>query len=169
MIPRLSRRDPRNQAFSRLASECQGPAPWPLHAAGRKAEGSEGRASHLPHPTSWECPGTSPLHRKLCSSLSVGHPRGEEEEVGEKHKKSLDDPTCMIIKTGGQAGTAVAPPWFSPQGPALGIEVWPHGQDLLAGGLKMSSFLFKLQFLCQRNRVKNTSLQPKKELLRNAS
>lgn len=42
----------------------------------------------------------------------------------------------MIIKTRGQAGTGVAPPWFSPQGPALGIEVWPHGQDLLAGGLK---------------------------------
>lgn len=167
MIPRLPRRDPRNQAFSHLASECQGPAPWPLDAAGRKAKGSEGRASHLPHPASWECPGTSPPHRKLCSGLSVGHPR--VEEASEKHKKSLDAPTCMIIKTRGQGGTAVAPLWFSPQESAVGIEVWPHDQDLLAGGLKMPSFLVKLQFLCQRNRVKNTSLQPKKELLRNAS
>lgn len=75
VIPRLPRRDPRNQAFSRLASECQGPAPEPLDAAGRKAEGSEERASHLPHPTSWECPGTSLPHRKLCSGLSAGRPR----------------------------------------------------------------------------------------------
>lgn len=118
VIPRLPRRDPRNQAFSRLASECQGPAPWPLHAAGRKAEGSEGRASHLPHPTSWECPGTSPLHRKLCSSLSVGHPRGEEEEAGEKHKKFLDAPTAWSSRLGGKR-----------------VLVWPLPGSVLRGQL----------------------------------
>lgn len=127
MIPRLPRRDPRNQAFSRLASECQGPAPEPLDAAGRKAKGSEERASHLPHPASWECPGTSLPRRKLCSGLSAGRPRGEEE-VGKKHEKSLDTPPLHDHQDWGVRGYCCGPSLVQSSGASLGyrsLASWP--------------------------------------------
>lgn len=73
---------------------------------------------------------------QVCQRVVLGN---KKRQVGGMRNLWIPHP-CMIIKTGGQGGTAVAPPWFSPRGSALGIDVWPHGQDLLARELKMPSF-----------------------------
>lgn len=65
----------------------------------------------------------------------------------EKHKKSLTTPIWTTTKTGGQRAP---PPQLSPQAPALSVEGWPHGQGLLAGGLKRHLSSSSLSFFSEK-------------------